>query len=231
MIRADHLCKTYAMGTPQETAVLKDASVTFDDGVFYAIIGKSGSGKSTLLNLLSGLDTPDSGQVYWDEQELSGLSRRERAILRRRNSGYIFQSYNLLGEHTVWENIIMPYILDGKRPDWGHIMSIADMLGIGAMMDKYPNQLSGGEQQRVAIARAVSHAPKVVFADEPTGNLDPKTGEKTIELLKQTVTGLGSTLILVTHDLSIADRADQIVRVAQGTVLQEGQTPGGAETR
>ena len=231
MIRANHLCKTYAMGTPQETTVLKDASVTFDDGVFYAIIGKSGSGKSTLLNLLSGLDTPDSGQVYWDEQELSGLSRRERAILRRRNSGYIFQSYNLLGEHTVWENIIMPYILDGKRPDRGHIMSIADMLGIGAMMDKYPNQLSGGEQQRVAIARAVSHAPKVVFADEPTGNLDPKTGEKTIELLKQTVTGLGSTLILVTHDLSIADRADQVVRVAQGMVLQEGQTPGGAETR
>ena len=216
MIRMCGVSKTYGVGTPQETSVLKNVSVAFDDGVFYAIIGKSGSGKSTLLNLLSGLDTPDSGQVYWDEQELSGLSRRERAILRRRNSGYIFQSYNLLGEHTVWENIIMPYILDGKRPDRGHIMSIADMLGIGSMMDKYPNQLSGGEQQRVAIARAVSHAPKVVFADEPTGNLDPKTSIKTLELLKKTVTQLGNTLILVTHDMSVAESADQVVYVEGG---------------
>lgn len=218
MIRICNVCKTYGIGTAQETAVLKDVSACFEDGVFYAIIGKSGSGKSTLLNILSGLDTPDAGQVYWDDRELASLSRRERAILRRRNSGFIFQAYNLLPEHTVWENIAMPYTLDRTKPNRTHIESIAEILGIEQMMGKYPFQLSGGEQQRVAIARAVSHNPKVVFADEPTGNLDPQTGARTLQLLRETVTQLGSTLILVTHDMSVAETADQIVQVEGGTI-------------
>ncbi len=218
MIRICGVSKTYGIGTAQETAVLKDVSATFEDGVFYAIIGKSGSGKSTLLNILSGLDTPDAGEIYWDDRELSSLSRRERAILRRRNSGFIFQSYNLLQEHTVWENIVMPYTLDRTKPERAQIERIAEILEIGQMLEKYPFQLSGGEQQRVAIARAVSHSPKVVFADEPTGNLDPQTGARTLELLKETVTQLGSTLILVTHDMSVAEAADQIVRVEGGTI-------------
>lgn len=218
MIRICGVSKTYGIGTPQETAVLKDVSATFEDGVFYAIIGKSGSGKSTLLNILSGLDTPDTGEIYWDDRELSSMSRRERAILRRRNSGFIFQSYNLLQEHTVWENIVMHYTLARRKPERAQIERIAEILEIGHMREKYPFQLSGGEQQRVAIARAVSHSPKVVFADEPTGNLDPQTGVRTFELLKETVTRLGCTLILVTHDMSIAAEADQVVLVEGGIV-------------
>lgn len=220
MLQVCGISKTYGIGTAQETAVLKDISATFDDGVFYAIIGKSGSGKSTLLNILSGLDTPDSGQVLWDHVDLSKLSRRERAILRRRKSGFIFQSYNLLQEHTVWDNIVMPYTLDRRKPDKESIDKVCRMLGIDQMMYKYPSQLSGGEQQRVAIARAVAHNPRVVFADEPTGNLDPQTGVTTLQMLKETVTQLGTTLILVTHDMSVAAEAEKIIKVENGTIKE-----------
>lgn len=220
MLQVCGISKTYGIGTAQETAVLKDISATFDDGVFYAIIGKSGSGKSTLLNILSGLDTPDSGQVLWDHVDLSKLSRRERAILRRRKSGFIFQSYNLLQEHTVWDNIVMPYTLDRRKPDKESIDNVCRMLGIDQMMHKYPSQLSGGEQQRVAIARAVAHNPRVVFADEPTGNLDPQTGVTTLQMLKETVTQLGTTLILVTHDMSVAAEAEKIIKVENGTIKE-----------
>lgn len=220
MLQVCGISKTYGIGTAQETAVLKDISATFDDGVFYAIIGKSGSGKSTLLNILSGLDTPDSGQVLWDHVDLSKLSRRERAILRRRKSGFIFQSYNLLQEHTVWDNIVMPYTLDCRKPDKESIDKVCRMLGIDQMMHKYPSQLSGGEQQRVAIARAVAHNPRVVFADEPTGNLDPQTGVTTLQMLKETVTQLGTTLILVTHDMSVAAEAEKIIKVENGTIKE-----------
>lgn len=220
MLQVCGISKTYGIGTAQETAVLKDISATFDDGVFYAIIGKSGSGKSTLLNILSGLDTPDSGQVLWDHVDLSKLSRRERAVLRRRKSGFIFQSYNLLQEHTVWDNIVMPYTLDRRKPDKESIDKVCRMLGIDQMMHKYPSQLSGGEQQRVAIARAVAHNPRVVFADEPTGNLDPQTGVTTLQMLKETVTQLGTTLILVTHDMSVAAEAEKIIKVENGTIKE-----------
>lgn len=220
MLQVCGISKTYGIGTAQETAVLKDISATFDDGVFYAIIGKSGSGKSTLLNILSGLDTPDSGQVLWDHVDLSKLSRRERAVLRRRKSGFIFQSYNLLQEHTVWDNIVMPYTLDCRKPDKESIDKVCRMLGIDQMMHKYPSQLSGGEQQRVAIARAVAHNPRVVFADEPTGNLDPQTGVTTLQMLKETVTQLGTTLILVTHDMSVAAEAEKIIKVENGTIKE-----------
>lgn len=219
MLQACGICKTYGAGTAQETAVLKDASFRFQAGVFYAIIGKSGCGKTTLLNILSGLDTPDRGQVLLDGVDLFGMSRRERAILRRRSGGMIFQAYNLLQEHTAWENIVMPYSLDRKQPDRAYIDKVCDLLEIGPLLHKYPAQMSGGEQQRIAIARAVAHKPRVVFADEPTGNLDPQTGGRTLSLLKETVTQLGNTLILVTHDMGVAKEAQQIVRVESGQIV------------
>ncbi|MDD6200994.1 MAG: ABC transporter ATP-binding protein [Firmicutes bacterium] len=218
MLQARGICKTYGKGTAQETAVLKNVCADFQDGIFYAVIGKSGSGKSTLLNILSGLDTPDQGQVLMDDVDLFQLSRRERAILRRRRSGFIFQSYHLLQEHTAWDNIVMPYTLDHRKPDQTYINRVCTMLEIDHLMHKYPAQLSGGEQQRVAIARAVAHKPRIVFADEPTGNLDPQTGHQTLLLLKEAVTRLGTTLILVTHDMSVAQEAQQIMKVEGGTI-------------
>lgn len=218
MLEARNIYKTYAKGTAQEAAVLQNASAVFQDGVFYAIIGKSGSGKSTLLNILSGLDTPDQGQILVDGVDVYSLSRRERAIFRRRRVGFIFQSYNLLQEHTALENILMPYTLDGRKPDIADIERICALLEIADLTQKYPSQMSGGEQQRVAIARALAHKPQVIFADEPTGNLDPQTGRKTLLLLKEAVTQLGTTLILVTHDMSVAEEAQQVLRVENGGI-------------
>lgn len=218
MLEARNIYKTYAKGTAQEAAVLQNASAVFQDGVFYAIIGKSGSGKSTLLNILSGLDTPDQGQILVDGVDVYSLSRRERAIFRRRRVGFIFQSYNLLQEHTALENILMPYTLDGRKPDIAAIERICALLEIADLTQKYPSQMSGGEQQRVAIARALAHKPQVIFADEPTGNLDPQTGRKTLLLLKEAVTQLGTTLILVTHDMSVAEEAQQVLRVENGGI-------------
>ena len=219
MVEVSHVTKSYHPGTAVETQVLKDVSFRFLPGQSYAIIGKSGCGKTTLLNILSGLDTPDSGQVLWNGEDIFAMSRRQRTILRRRSSGYIFQSYNLLAEHTAWENIIMPYTLDGKRPNRTYLSDVCQMLQIDHLMKKYPSQLSGGEQQRVAIARALAHKPGILFADEPTGNLDPATGEVTLELLMQTVKTLGNTLIMVTHDMDVAKATQQIVRIDQGTIL------------
>lgn len=218
MLEARNIYKTYAKGTAQEAAVLQNASAVFHDGIFYAIIGKSGSGKSTLLNILGGLDTPDQGQILVDGVDVYSLSRRERAIFRRRRVGFIFQSYNLLQEHTALENILMPYTLDSRKPDIAYIDRICALLEIADLTQKYPSQMSGGEQQRVAIARALAHKPQVIFADEPTGNLDPQTGRKTLLLLKEAVTQLGTTLILVTHDMSVAEEAQQVLRVENGGI-------------
>lgn len=219
MVEVSHVIKSYNPGSALETQVLKDISFQFQSGRSYAIIGKSGCGKTTLLNILSGLDTPDSGKVLWDGEDIFAMSRRHRTILRRRVSGYIFQSYNLLTEHTAWENILMPYTLDGKKPDQAYLNDVCQMLQIDHLLKKYPFQMSGGEQQRVAIARALAHKPGIIFADEPTGNLDPATGEATLELLMQTVQTLGNTLIMVTHDMDVAKATQQIVRIDQGRIL------------
>lgn len=206
MLEICDIHKIYSKGTAQETVVLQGASFSFQDGVFYAIIGKSGCGKTTLLHILGGLDVPDQGKVLLDGVDLFGLSRRERAILRRRRMGFIFQSYNLLQEHTAWENIAMPYILDGKRVDQKRLNEVCSTLEIEKLLHKYPVQLSGGEQQRIAIARAMIHNPSIIFADEPTGNLDPQTAGTTVALLKKVVKQFGTTLVLVTHDMEIAGR-------------------------
>lgn len=219
MLEICDIHKIYSKGTAQETVVLQGASFSFQDGVFYAIIGKSGCGKTTLLHILGGLDVPDQGKVLLDGVDLFGLSRRERAILRRRRMGFIFQSYNLLQEHTAWENIAMPYILDGKRVDQKRLNEVCSTLEIEKLLHKYPVQLSGGEQQRIAIARAMIHNPSIIFADEPTGNLDPQTAGTTVALLKKVVKRFGTTLVLVTHDMEIAAESQETIRIEEGQIV------------
>ena len=219
MLEICDIHKIYSKGTAQETVVLQGASFSFQDGVFYAIIGKSGCGKTTLLHILGGLDVPDQGKVLLDGVDLFGLSRRERAILRRRRMGFIFQSYNLLQEHTAWENIAMPYILDGKRVDQKRLNEVCSTLEIEKLLHKYPVQLSGGEQQRLAIARAMIHNPSIIFADEPTGNLDPQTAGTTVALLKKVVKQFGTTLVLVTHDMEIAAESQETIRIEEGQIV------------
>ena len=219
MLEICDIYKIYSKGTAQETAVLRGASFSFQDGLFYAIIGKSGCGKTTLLHILGGLDVPDQGKVLLDGVDLFGLSRRERAILRRRRMGFIFQSYNLLQEHTVWENIAMPYILDGKRVDQKRLNEVCSTLEIEKLLHKYPVQVSGGEQQRIAIARAMIHNPSIIFADEPTGNLDPQTAGTTVALLKKVVKQFGTTLVLVTHDMEIAAESQETIRIEEGQIV------------
>ena len=219
MLEICDIHKIYSKGTTQETVVLQGASFSFQDGVFYAIIGKSGCGKTTLLHILGGLDVPDQGKVLLDGVDLFGLSRRERAILRRRRMGFIFQSYNLLQEHTAWENIAMPYILDGKRVDQKRLNEVCSTLEIEKLLHKYPVQLSGGEQQRIAIARAMIHNPSIIFADEPTGNLDPQTAGTTVALLKKVVKQFGTTLVLVTHDMEIAAESQETIRIEEGQIV------------
>lgn len=219
MLEICDIHKIYSKGTAQETVVLQGASFSFQDGVFYAIIGKSGCGKTTLLHILGGLDVPDQGKVLLDGVDLFGLSRRERAILRRRRMGFIFQSYNLLQEHTAWENIAMPYILDGKRVDQKRLNEVCSTLEIEKLLHKYPVQLSGGEQQRIAIARAMIHNPSIIFADEPTGNLDPQTAGTTVALLKKEVKQFGTTLVLVTHDMEIAAESQETIRIEEGQIV------------
>lgn len=219
MLEICDIHKIYSKGTAQETVVLQGASFSFQDGVFYAIIGKSGCGKTTLLHILGGLDVPDQGKVLLDGVDLFGLSRRERAILRRRRMGFIFQSYNLLQEHTAWENIAMPYILDGKRVDQKRLNEVCSTLEIEKLLHKYPVQLSGGEQQRIAIARAMIHNPSIIFADEPTGNLDPQTAGTTVALLKKVVKQFRTTLVLVTHDMEIAAESQETIRIEEGQIV------------
>ena len=219
MLEICDIHKIYSKGTAQETVVLQGASFSFQDGVFYAIIGKSGCGKTTLLHILGGLDVPDQGKVLLDGVDLFCLSRRERAILRRRRMGFIFQSYNLLQEHTAWENIAMPYILDGKRVDQKRLNEVCSTLEIEKLLHKYPVQLSGGEQQRIAIARAMIHNPSIIFADEPTGNLDPQTAGTTVALLKKVVKQFGTTLVLVTHDMEIAAESQETIRIEEGQIV------------
>lgn len=216
--------KTYAPGTSLETKALKATDVSFEQGRFYAIIGKSGSGKSTLLHLLGGLDRPTGGEVFLEGKSLFELKEKELAVLRRRRIGFVFQAYNLLGEHTALENICMPLNLDRKEPDKDFFDSLTKSLGIDDKLKKYPDELSGGEQQRVAIARAMITKPAILLADEPTGNLDPVTGAGVIELLKRLAEEHDQTVLLVTHDMDIAKKADVIVTMHDGNIvsIEEG---------
>ncbi|MBR3294223.1 MAG: ABC transporter ATP-binding protein [Oscillospiraceae bacterium] len=214
------LWKTYNPGTPQAMDALRGVNLCFVKGRYYAIIGKSGCGKSTLLHLLGALDTPTGGKILCAGEDVFARSRRELARFRRRQIGFVFQAYNLLQEHTAWENILMPLHLDGRDADEGYLQRVVQLLEIDGLKNKYPSQMSGGEQQRVAIARALAAKPAIVLADEPTGNLDPNTSRQTLRLLKETVADLGQTLILVTHDMDVAEQAQEQIRIHQGEITE-----------
>ena len=199
---------------------LDKANLTIAPGDFISIIGPSGSGKSTLLHLLSGLDHPTSGSLTYDGQEIYTLSDKELSAFRRRQMGFIFQQFNLLPVLTARENILMPLLLDKKQPDEGYLDQLAELLGLRERLDHLPHELSGGQQQRVAIARALIAQPEVIFADEPTGNLDSKSGGEVMELLKGIRERMGKTLVIITHDNRIAAAADRQLTIMDG-VLSE----------
>ena len=219
MLRCESLTRTFLSGG-HELPVLKSITLDVPDGSFVAILGPSGSGKSTLLGLLAGLDRPTTGRVWLDGVELGSLSEDERARLRGEKVGFVFQSFQLIPTLTARENIQVPLELRGleaqKRAD-----ELLGRVGLSGRGHHYPAQLSGGEQQRVALARAFSHRPRVLFADEPTGNLDAATGARVIELMSELNREVGTTLVLVTHDQSLAARAGRIVRLHDGALLSD----------
>jgi putative ABC transport system ATP-binding protein len=218
ILKAEKIEKTYGKSELMVEA-LKCADLEIEQGLFYAIIGRSGSGKSTLLHILGGLDKPTSGKVYLEGENIFNLSDHDIAILRRRRIGFIFQAFNLLSEHTVRENILMPMHLDGKDPDPEHFEQVINELGLKDRLAFFPDELSGGERQRVAIARAMLPKPAIILADEPTGNLDPKTGDEVLALMKYSAHKFNQTFILVTHDMEIARTADKIIKIDNGNII------------
>ena len=221
ILSAKHLNKTYDMGEVKVEAV-KDISLEIEKGYFYAIIGKSGSGKSTLLHLLSGFDKPTKGSVYMGGEDIHKMKDAKLSAMRREKMGFVFQSYNLLPEFCVEENISIPLYLNHSKPKEGYIQELMKALGIYELRLKFLSQLSGGEQQRVAIARALVAQPDIVFADEPTGNLDQQSGRGVLELLKMMKEKWGQTLLLVTHDMEIAQNADRIIEIQDGVIVSNG---------
>ena len=215
---AEHLKKHYGKG---ETLVkaLDDVSLLVERGEFVSIIGTSGSGKSTLLHMLGGLDNPTEGKVIIDDKDISGLRGDELCIFRRRKIGFIFQSFNLVPSISVYENIILPLKLDGKKVDKEFVANVIEILGLSNKTDRIPSKLSGGQQQRVAIARALASKPAIILADEPTGNLDSKTSQDVLGLLKTTGKKFNQTIVMITHDDEIAQMADRTIRIEDGHIV------------
>ena len=212
------LKKQYGTG---ETAVhaLAGVNLSVENGEFVAVIGTSGSGKSTLLHMLGGLDRPTSGKVYVDGKDIFALKDEELTIFRRRKIGFVFQSFNLVPVLSVYENIVLPLQLDGKTVDNAFIGEIAEALGLKEKLNVLPNQLSGGQQQRVAIARALAAKPAILLADEPTGNLDSRTSQDVMGLLKTTSSKFAQTIVMITHNEEIAQLADRIIRIEDGRIV------------
>ncbi|MBQ8800241.1 MAG: ABC transporter ATP-binding protein [Lachnospiraceae bacterium] len=215
------LKKYYGTGETMVRA-LDDVSFSVEKGEFVAIVGTSGSGKSTLLHMLGGLDRPTEGTVRVDGRELSALSDEELTIFRRRKIGFVFQNYNLVPVLNVYENIVLPIKLDGNKVDEEYVNRVIDALGLEEKLLNLPNQLSGGQQQRVAIARALATKPAILLADEPTGNLDSKTGLDVMGLLKVTGERFAQTMVMITHNEEIAQMADRIVRIEDGKITVRG---------
>lgn len=220
IIKTKNLIKEYGQGENTIFA-LNNVSIDLEEGEFVAIVGSSGSGKSTLLNMLGGLDFPTEGEVYVRGTRLSDLKGDDLTIFRRRNIGFVFQSYNLIPILSVYENIVMPLEVDGIQADTDFINEICEKLKITDKLDQMPGQLSGGQQQRAAIARALSTKPAIILADEPTGNLDSKTSVEVAGLLKMSALAFHQTIALVTHDEEIAQMADRIIRIEDGRVYEE----------
>lgn len=217
ILQTKGLKKYYGAGEALVKA-LDGVDLDIEKGKFTAIIGTSGSGKSTLLNMLGGLDQPSEGSVKIAGTEIAKLDSEQATIFRRKQIGFIFQNYNLVPVLTVWENIIFPISMDGRKPDRKFIMEIVALLGLEEKLDSLPNNLSGGQQQRVAIARALASKPSIILADEPTGNLDTKTSDDVIGLLKMTSMEYRQTIVMITHNPEIAQMADRIVRIEDGRI-------------
>ena len=218
ILTAQNITKSYPLSSGTYP-VLKGVSLSLEKGLSYSLIGRSGSGKSTLLHILSGLDTPDSGSVFLNGQNIGDYSDEKKAVFRRRHMGFIFQQFNLLDEYDVKTNICLPLLLDGIRPDSCFLQELTDTLGLTDVLHRFPKELSGGEQQRVAIARSLIAKPQIIFADEPTGNLDEQTSKETTELLFLCMRKFGQTLFLATHDLNLARKTDHIFHLENGCIL------------
>jgi putative ABC transport system ATP-binding protein len=221
ILKTENLIKIYGQ-EPNIVKALDNVSITINDGEFVAIVGTSGSGKSTLLNMLGGLDKLTAGEVIISNKNISSMKDEELTIFRRRNIGFIFQNYNLVPILNVYENIVLPIELDGIKIDREYVDSIVNALGLQEKLTNMPNNLSGGQQQRVAIARALATKPAIVLADEPTGNLDSKTGMDVIGLLKMTSKKFNQTMVMITHNEEIAQLADRIIRIEDGKVVVRG---------
>ena len=224
IIECTNLTKEYLSGDSVVKAV-DNVTVAFEQGEFCAVTGPSGSGKSTFLHVLSSLENATSGYVTYGDQKLSEYNDNQLSILRRRRFGFVFQAYNLVQELTGYENILLPIMLDKKKPDQEYLDKIIKMLGIEDRLEHLPSALSGGQQQRIAIARALANKPSILFADEPTGNLDGKSGREVLSLLKFAARELGVTLILVTHDLHVAEQADRILTLEDGRIVNDSKNP------
>lgn len=217
ILETKDLCKYYNADENLVKAV-DQVNLKIEHGEFVTIIGKSGSGKSTLLHLLGGLDNPTSGEVWIDGKNIAGFPGEELAVIRRREIGFVFQAFNLVPSLNVWENIVLPLGLDNRRVDEGFIKDIIKTLGMENKTKNLPNTLSWGQQQRTAIARAIASKPSIVLADEPTGNLDSKTGDEVISLLKMTAKKYGQTLVVITHNDEIAQMADRTIMIEDGRI-------------
>lgn len=218
ILSTENLKKTYGKGET-EVKALNDVTLEVEQGEFVSIVGTSGSGKSTLLHMLGGLDRPTSGTVKVEGKDIFSLKDEELTIFRRRKIGFIFQNYNLVPSLNVYENIVLPVQLDGREPDKKYIDSIIETLGLSEKLENLSNNLSGGQQQRVAIARALASKPAIILADEPTGNLDSKTSQDVMGLLKVTSTKFSQTIVMITHNEEIAQLADRIIRIEDGKII------------
>ena len=221
ILNAQHLCKTYGRGEARVDA-LKDVSLRLERGEFAAVIGESGSGKSTLLNCIGGLDTPTSGQVLLDGKDLFAMPEQERTVFRRRHIGFVFQSFHLVNELTVEQNIAFPLLLDHQKPQQARVDEILQVLGLADRRSHLPSQLSGGQQQRVAIGRALVMQPMLILADEPTGNLDSKNSRDVMDLLVQASRRFQQTILMITHNVNLTSACDRVLRVTDGQLSNLG---------
>ncbi len=221
ILKVQNLCKTYGKGEAKVDA-LKNVSFSLNKGEFAAVVGESGSGKSTLLNCIGALDTPTSGSVLMDGQNLFSMKEEKRTIFRRRNIGFIFQSFQLVSELNVEQNIMFPLLLDYRKPDPAEVREILELLGLTERSRHLPNQLSGGQQQRVAIGRALITRPKLILADEPTGNLDSKNSQDVIDLLTRASRHYQQTILMITHNKNLTASVDRVFRVTDGVLTDLG---------
>lgn len=221
ILNVENLCKTYGKGENQVHA-LKNVSFSMEKGEFAAVVGESGSGKSTLLNCIGGLDTPTAGKVLLDREDLFSMREQERTIFRRKNIGFVFQSFQLVTELTVEQNIIFPLLLDYQKPKKQEVEEILDVLGLTKRRNHLPGQLSGGQQQRVAIGRALITKPTLILADEPAGNLDTKSSRDVMDLLTEASRRYQQTILMITHNMNLTSSVDRVLRVTDGVLTDLG---------